>query len=213
MTGAGLLLATLVTLPGTLRTFIENMPGNLAFMQVQRPYLWERHVTLKAFWRLLVQGRAAGEMSTLAMTLSVATALLLAAAVVACVWKLRRRQRDEDGDDAGLSRDRIISITILSMPLLMPFYFDYDLLLLAVPAVLTAREMLARGTTDRGVTVAWVALYAWLMVNPHVAAAARANGTVILLAALTMITMARAMRQATETASETTELTPLRRAA
>ena len=41
---------------------------------------------------------------------------------------------------------------IVAMPLLMPFYFDYDLLLLAVPAVLLAGEILAMppgATIDR----------------------------------------------------------------
>ena len=209
MTGAALLLVTIATLPGALSAFVAKMPGNLAFMQVQRPYPWDRHVTLKSFCRLLVQGYAPGEMSTPAMTLYVATALLLAAGVVACVVKLRQR-----GSDDELSRDRIISVTILSMPLLMPFYFDYDLLLLAVPAVLAARERVI----DRRLIVAWVALYAWLMVNPHVAALTRVNGTVMLLAALAMMTMARAMRSAAAAAAahdavETAEPTPVRRAA
>ena len=72
----------------------------------------------------------------------------------------------------------------------MPFYFDYDLLLLAVPAVLAARGRDADGR----VIAAWVALFAWLMVNPHVAALTRVNGTVVLLALLAGVTMARAMR-------------------
>ena len=189
-TGLALLLTTLLTLPGTIHAFLATMPGNLAFMQVDRPYLWDRHVTLKAFWRLLVQGYAPGEMSTPATLLYLTTAALLAAAVVTCLWKLRRR------DDARDSRDGIISVTVLSMPLLMPFYFDYDLLLLAVPATLAAREAIARGGAGRAEILAWLALYAWLVVNPHVATITRVNGTVILLAAVTAITMARAMKPA-----------------
>ena len=183
MTGAMLLVATLATLPGTLTAYIQQMPGNLAFMQVQQPYARERHVTLKAFWRLLVQGHATGEMSSLAMMLYITTALLLAACVAACIWKLRQSH------DELAARDRIISLTILSMPLLMPFYFDYDLLLLAVPAVLTARQALTRGGLDRNVTITWITLYAWLMVNPHVAAITRVNGTVILLVVVAAMTM------------------------
>jgi hypothetical protein len=207
MTGAMLLVTTLVTLPGTLTAFIQQIPGNLATMQVQQPYAWERHVTLKAFWRLLVQGHATGEMSSLAMTLYIATAFLLAACVAACIWKLRQ-SNDE------FARDRIISITILSMPLLMPFYFDYDLLLLAAPAVLTAREAIARGGIERHVTIAWVALYAWLIVNPHVAAITRVNGTVVLLTTVATMMMARAMRRTVaRTAATASEYAPLRRAA
>jgi len=81
------------------------------------------------------------------------------------------------------------------MPLLMPFYFDYDLLLLAVPAVLTARQALAPGGIERRLTIAWIALYAWLMVNPHVAAITRVNGTVILLAVVAAMTMRCEMAQ------------------
>jgi hypothetical protein len=194
-TGMILLLATLATLPGALTAFIQKMPGNLAFMQIQQPYAWERHVTLKAFWRLLVQGHATGEMSGVAMTLYAATSLLLAACVVTCVWKLRQRT------DA-VARDEILSLTILSMPLLMPFYFDYDLLLLAVPAVLTARGFLVREENDRGVTIAGIALYAWLVINPHVAAITRVNGTVVVLGALVTITMAQALRRRRGSESE-----------
>jgi hypothetical protein len=205
MTGTALLLVTVATLPGALAAFVEKTPGNLVFMQVQRPYLWDRHVTLKSFWRLLLQGYTPGEMSAVTMTLHLTTALLAAACLFACILNLGRR-----GDD--VSRDRIISVTILSMPLLMPFYFDYDLLLLAVPAALTAREALTCGGIERRMTIAWVALYAWLIVNPHVAAATRVNGTVILLATVTAMTMARAMRRAAAV-EPLTEQSPLRRAA
>ena len=190
MTGTALLATTLLSLPGTLEAFLAKVPANLAYMQVERPYLWERHVTLKAFWRLLVQGRETGETSLLTHALHLTSAALLAACLFACVWKFLRDQLDD-----LLARDRIISLTILSMPLLMPFYFDYDLLLLAVPATLAAREMIVRGQIDRPLAVAWALLYAWLMVNPHLAAATRVNGTVVLLATVAGVTMMRAMRR------------------
>jgi hypothetical protein len=178
-------------------------------MQVERPYLWERHVTLKAFWRLLLQGRDAGALSPVATTLFLTSAAVVASGLVACVWRLRRDQREDE-----TACDGIISLTVLTMPLLMPFYFDYDLLLLAVPAVLGARER----AMDRGLTLAWIALYAWLIVNPHVAAMTRVNGTVMLLATLAMMTMARATRGAAAAAAAhdavaTAEPTPVRRAA
>jgi hypothetical protein len=204
-TGAALLLVTIATLPGALAAFIEKTQANLATMQIERPYLWDRHVTLKSFWRLLVQGYEPGPTSTVTTALWLGTSVLLAACAAACVCRLRRR-------DDEIARDRAISVAILSMPLLMPFYFDYDLLLLAVPAVLAAR----RHDADGRVIAAWVALYAWLMVNPHVAALTRVNGTVVLLAALAGVTMARAMRESRATTAvreETAELTPLPRAA
>ncbi|MEA2710560.1 MAG: alpha,2-mannosyltransferase [Phycisphaerales bacterium] len=211
-TGTILLFATLLTLPGTLATFLAKMPRNLAFMQVEHRYLWDRHVTLKSFWRLLVQGYQVGETSTITTALTVVTALAVGACAFVCVVKLRGRGPGRA--DAG-SRDQIISITILSMPLLMPFYFDYDLLLLAVPAALAA----AHGQSmNRRTIAAWIALYAWLIVNPHMAALTRVNGTVILLAAVAGMTMWTAMkeRSAGQSAAATEKsdpITPSRRAA
>jgi len=44
------------------------LPLNLSNnMQIDHSYLWERHVTLKAFWRLLFQGREAGDTSRWSM--------------------------------------------------------------------------------------------------------------------------------------------------
>ena len=140
----------------------------------------------------------------------VGSSLALAACVFACVMKLRRR-----GDE--ISRDRVIALAVLAMPLLMPFYFDYDLLLLAVPATLAAREMIARAAIDRRVTAAWVALYGWLIVNPHVAALTRVNGTVVLMAGVTALTIASAWQSdvaaAGEPESEVEAGQPLHRAA
>lgn len=199
-TGAALLLVTALTLPGALESFLAHMSGNLAFMQVERPYLWDRHVTLKSFWRLLVQGYAAGGMSPLATTLYLGSAAIVATCVAAFVLNVRRRPEE-------ISRDRIISMTILATPLLMPFYFDYDLLLLAVPAALAARDVVVSGRADGRVTWAWVALYAWLIVNPHVAALTRVNGTVVLLAGVAGATMWNGIRRGTTENAAVTAVT------
>ncbi len=79
MTGATLLLINLITLPGTLEQFLHQMPKNIHFVQVERVYLWERHATFKAFWRLLLQGTTVGEMTNLAAGL---TALSMAGVAV-----------------------------------------------------------------------------------------------------------------------------------
>ena len=68
------------------------------------------------------------------------------------------------------SADAVIAATVVTAPLLMPFYFDYDLLLLAAAAVLGRRFVLL-----------WAALYLWLFVKPYVAGHARFNLTVPLL--------------------------------
>ena len=82
----------------------------------------------------------------------------------------------------------LIAAVITAMPLLMPFYFDYDLLLISVSAVCYAgirmRERAAGVESlaiDRWITRGWVALYFWLMVNSSVARMTGVNGTVVLL--------------------------------
>jgi hypothetical protein len=99
------------------------------------------------------------------------------------------------------ARDLFIAATIAAMPLLMPFYFDYDLLLLSVAVVLYANVRLhpagaqaGSAGEDRRIVGALVALYAWLMVNAVVARYTRVNGTVILLALAAGLLARRAAR-------------------
>ena len=61
ITGALLLLVTVTLMPGMMETYLHQLPANVHFMQVEQPYLWHRHVTLKAFWRMLLQGLEPGE--------------------------------------------------------------------------------------------------------------------------------------------------------
>ena len=52
------------------------------------------------------------------------------------------------------------------MPLLMPYYLDYDLLLLAFPAVLFASEMLGvekKSSRDKWLVGLWIGLFVLLM--------------------------------------------------
>ena len=89
----------------------------------------------------------------------------------------------------------------------MPFYFDYDQLLLAIPAVLFAIELL-EGRVPSGEEIqpllrrpfvirAWSVWYGWLMINPDVASVTRFNGTVVLLSGLALMLIARAIRATT----------------
>jgi hypothetical protein len=75
---------------------------------------------------------------------------------------------------------------------------DYDLLLLAVPAVLFAADMCRRGGRrdglDRWTMAAWVALFPLLFVNAELAYQTRISLTVPLLAALGGLLIARAWR-------------------
>jgi hypothetical protein len=158
------LALTAQTMPGAMTDYLHRLPLNLHAMQVERTYNWERHVTLRAFWRLLIQGRGPGETGWLVHVLTAFSAapLLLGLGVAA----RRARTRRETG--------ALIAATVACAPLLMPFYFDYDLLVLAAAGAMMTKP------TRRGLAL-WGALYAWLFVNPYVAGAIRLNLTVPLL--------------------------------
>lgn len=95
----------------------------------------------------------------------------------------------------------------------MPFYFDYDLLLLAVPAVLTAADLMRRmpaprhgnianDPSDRPLTIAWPALYCLMLINADIGEAMRLNLAVPTLAVLASLLMARAGRRQVVSAAE-----------
>jgi hypothetical protein len=95
----------------------------------------------------------------------------------------------------------------------MPFYFDYDLLLLTVPAVLLAAEELARPLEERcepshkWLLRAWLGLYAWMLINPGMASATRVNLNVVLLSAVAVLMIRRATRRMHEEVALTGEVT------
>src|SRR5699024_8124210 len=90
ISGSAVLVATLLTLPGALSAFLQRLPINVAILQEQGRYVWERHVTLKAFWRLLVQGDAVGPMAWWAVALHLTTVGLAGGCLIAWIWKIRR---------------------------------------------------------------------------------------------------------------------------
>ena len=182
MTGTTLLAITLLTLPGTLTAFLSRLPANITFMQIDHRYMWDRHVTLEAFWRLLFQGFATGPLWPVTRIAALASAATLAAMLFIMIWKLR-------GNVA--MRDRVIAATIVAMPLLMPFYFDYDLLLLAAAAVLCAADdspgILSQkqyGRVARATFINWIGLFLWTAINPGISHMTHINGSVLLLTTL-----------------------------
>jgi hypothetical protein len=164
-------------------------------MQVDHAYLWERHVTLKAFWRLLLQGREAGESGFITTAL---TWVSLAAVGGGLAWTIVRGRSNRLGTDPVVHRDRLISATIIAMPLLMPFYFDYDLLLLSIPATLYAAERISDRNhlrdSDVWLTAAWVCLFLCLFVNPAFALHTHISATVILLSTVSTLSVCRVNR-------------------
>ena len=195
ITGTALLLTTVVTLPGALGDWLHKLPANVRFMQLDRPYLWDRHVTLKAFWRLLLQGKAAGEPWPITTALTTVSVAVVAAGLL---WAAVRSRGD------AARRDRLIGATVCASPLLMPFYFDYDLLLLAVPAVLYAIDP----NRDRRLTAAWAALYVVLYANAPLAAATHVGPGTVLLAVVAAVSIARAIGPARTSAEAAVALTP-----
>jgi hypothetical protein len=138
----------------------------------------------------------------------------LAIALVAAVvryWRLK-------GRGASLQRvslDPLIAATIATMPLLMPFYFDYDLMLLAVPAVLLAGEKLGRlrqiqshlipcdsardilqcaYPADRWLVRIWMGMFLWMGINPGMTTLTRVNLTVPLLGMVSALLIRRTLR-------------------
>ena len=215
LTGIGLLLINVITLPGTLTNYLHRLPTILHYMQVELPYIWERHATIKAFWRLLLQGKGAGAPYPIVTILTLLMAGSLLSGLLVAVWRTGIGLRWPTGltEDrstilpfrpaAPIQRqlpDSLIIATILCMPLLMPFYFDYDLMLLAVPAVLFAGQRLRETTTrcsDRWLARAWITLFAWMLINPGFAARTSVNLSVPLLAIVAALSIFRATRQAT----------------
>ena len=184
------LLATLSLLPGAIAAFVARVPASLHRIQFESPYLWHRHATIVAFLRHALQGNAPGETAGwIAATAAVVTLAVLVA--LAFAW---RRTRVHD----AASLDRFIAATILATPLLVPFFFDYDLLLLVIAAVLIGREMLAVADDSRAAV--WLRrvgaiAFAWTLVNPPLAESTGANLTVPLLCIAFGLQVRRCTRQ------------------
>ena len=219
VTGGMLTLSAILTMPGIVGTYRASLPRLLQFMQVEHVYLWERHVTLKAFWRLLLQGHAPGEVAISVTLLASLCAAALLVALLAAAFRCHFTK-----GDTSLRRDRLIAATIATMPLVMPFYFDYDLLLIAIPAVLVAAggHAFIAGRSRRVLVGAWSALFVWMTVNPDVAELTRVNGAVPLLGVVATLLVTRALRRDAETSqcqpdglaiAPPTDRRPLRRAA
>lgn len=240
VTGTSLLLLTAFTMPGALADFLHRLPANLHFMQVENSYLWERHVTFKGFWRLLLQGRDAGEATTFVTTLTIGCSIIFATGLLIALIRARylllrsftydlpkqgrlgtHPYKNQGGLETRPYYDHLIAATIATMPLLMPFYFDYDLLLLAVPAVLVAGDGMKlqtvqsragntcpMSTSDRWLMWAWTALFVWLMINPGIARRTHVNLTVLLLATVSAMLIIRACRQEPAAAVTSREIQP-----
>ena len=185
--GALTLLVTVACMPGALGEYLRTLPLNVDWIQNKLQYNWGRQTTFLGFWRLLVQGREAGPVLPAVRLLWAASSSVVAAALAAA-W-LRTRRAVRHGADAHPVRDRLIAASVACTPLLIPYFMDYDLLLLSVPAVLFASDVARRGgrdptAADRWTLRAWVALYGWAYLNPGLSGVLGVSLTVPLLAAV-----------------------------
>jgi hypothetical protein len=170
---AALALLTMITMPGAMADWLHRLPMNLHLMQVENQYAWERHATLRAFWRMLLQGRAIGETMPLVNFLTWLSTTIAVAGLLAAIINCNQPIVDNvwTNETGAVRTDRLIAATITATPLVMPFYFDYDLLLLAVAAVLFSGEMLATPAdrqptlADRWLMRSWILLFAILLIN------------------------------------------------
>ena len=164
LTGAALLMFTVLAMPGSLGEYLHRLPDTIAWMQTVLTYNWGRQVTPLAFWRLLLQGHAVGATMPLARALAVLSSIIVGGALCAALWRLRR------GRAAAV--DRVMAATLVAIQLLTPYFMDYDLMLLAIPAVLLAdqwmrAEQLRR--RDRLLIAAWAVLFFVMYANPALA--------------------------------------------
>ena len=144
VTGVVLLAASLA-LPGSIDHFLHQMPRNLHLVQCEVTYLWDRHVTFKAFWRLLLQGSRAGDPKWYVSGLSGICSGAVGLYLIRAALRLRRDSAaatETHSTETSIRRDRLIAATIAATPMIVPFYFDYDQLLLAIPAVLFACDFM-----------------------------------------------------------------------
>ncbi len=186
-TAMALLVATILSMPDALGDYLHRLPAIVHHIQVDQPYrFWDRHVTFNAFWRLLLQGPAAGELAPLPLALTRLCQGLVAAFLAAAAWTTGRRRWTQSG------ADRLIAAAIVSMPLLMPFYFDYDLTLLAVAAVLCAADAM-NTTPSRWLLGGWITFYIVAEFSTALASATSFCPAVPALMALSLIVSARAI--------------------
>jgi hypothetical protein len=190
LSSVAFLLVNIVTLPGTLEDYITHLTGNFQWMLANHPYLWQRHVTLRGFWQVIFEQINPAWASFIAAKLAIVCAVPLGAWLVICIWRNRKSS----------NHDRIIAAVITAMPLIMPYYVDYDLLLLSLPAVLVASEFMQRDDTvamprsDAWLIRLWIGLYLLMLINPGLTGTLHVNLCVPLLGSIAMLMIARAAR-------------------
>ena len=192
ITALSLGVITLIAMPNAFSDYIHRMPLNLQAIQSLPNYMWHRHITFLAAARMMLQGHVGALASPAARLLSIFLMLIVAAGLA---WAIVSFRKD------ALRTDRLIAATIVTMPLLMPYYMDYDITLLSVAAVLCAVDAIRFGY-DRSVLLAWIALYIAMELNPTIAGGTNFIPAVLSLALLSMRLIFRALEPMAQIAAE-----------
>lgn len=183
----GLLQLTIVLLviPGTLERFLFDMPAALIAFQTQGQYTWHRHATTLSLFRIMFQGDQVGPNSPIVVWLSG----LMSVAIGIAVMTIAANRRS----DRRCDRRLVLAVAILATPLILPFYFDYDLMLLFVSGVLVAsmirdKTLATAMIPSRLIFVTAGALYLSLQIDLAAIGIDRINiRAILLLGLLTML--------------------------
>jgi len=204
-TGLLTLGATLTAMPTALGDFLTRLPDNLRQFHENNHYMWQRQITCKGFWRLLIQGRQAGPTALSVTLLCIASWVALARLLAKAIWPVRKTARP-----TADSVDRLIAATIAATSLLMPFYYDYDLLLMAVPAVLSAGYWRQQsGAVEERWSwrvAAWGALFLSLYGQALMAGQLRFNVTAAVVAWIALLSIRDALVKSGALDRQTSEL-------
>lgn len=204
---AGLVVASAIELPGTLSEYVRSLPKALALIQSRPEYNWGRQVTPRGFWRLLIQGHSGGAEAPVVTVLTWGVMLCAGLLLAVCVWRSLKSRDDRP------TVDRLIAATIAAMPLVMPYYMDYDLLLLALPATLLSADAMSGSRKVGRAVWAWAFLFLTLYVNPGLSGQTRVNLAAPLVAIVGGATMIHCVRREEQARAGTQGGVPLARAA
>jgi hypothetical protein len=121
--------------------------------------------------------------------------LALLAGISAVAFKSLR------GSRGASSTDRLIAAAITAMPLLMPFYFDYDLLLISLAVVVYAADCQRTGSEsasanweDQWLVRTWTCLFVTLEFGTILAGHTRVHPVVPLVSVAAALLIRRALR-------------------
>jgi len=198
--------ASELTMPGSIGTFLLRLPENVEAMRTSGLFPWHRHATPSAFFHRLLDGAPLAAWLTRGIACVFAFALILAllrfrGVDLPRIWRSPARRRHSDvlenistspGECHLATRarlDRIIAAGIASIPMLMPYYVDYDLILLAVPLALYAGD-----ARDRFISTAWCIWFGGLYVGTGLAGATSFNLNVLTTGLIASMLLARALR-------------------